>query len=76
MREREGQRRLYCLVSDCGVVGYCVSYLRKCKDGEENKRNSILKKISFFIFVLSINLFFFLHGFCFKLKCLGGFLNI
>ena len=32
---------------------------RKCKDGEENKRNSRLKKISFFIFVLSINLFSF-----------------
>ena len=64
MREREGQRRLYCLVSDCGVAGYCVWYLRKCKDGEENKRNSKTKKklVSLFLFfqlIFSVFFFFF-----------------
>ena len=58
--EKVRQRILYYLVSDYGVVGYCIWYLRKCKDGKENKRNSRLKKkIIFFIFVLSINIFSF-----------------
>ena len=31
VNETERRRSLYCLVSDCGVAGYCVWYLRKCK---------------------------------------------
>ena len=31
VNETERWRSLHCLVSDCGVVGYCVWYLRKCK---------------------------------------------
>ena len=27
------------LFSDCCVAGYCVWYLRKCKNTKENKRN-------------------------------------
>ena len=56
---RQRGREVYCLVLDCGVAGYCAWYLRKCKMEKKIKeiQDLLKKKIIFFIFVLSINVF-------------------
>ena len=57
---RQRGREVYCLVLDCGVAGYCAWYLRKCNMEKKIKEIQDLlkkKKIIFFIFVLSINVF-------------------
>ena len=56
--EIERQRSLNRLVLDCGVAGYCAWYHRKSKMEKKIKEiQDLLKKIIFFIFVLSINVF-------------------
>ena len=50
VNETERRRSLYCLVSDCGVAGYCVWYLRKCKMEKKIKEIQVLKKNHFLYF--------------------------
>ena len=51
VNETERQRSLYFLVLDCGVAGYCVWYLRKCKMEKKIKEIQDLLKKSFSLFL-------------------------